>query len=419
MIQRRERRSPGDPLVELRGLSKRFVIRTDAQRSIQNAFVNLFRPKRDERHDFWSLRDISLRIDPGDTVGIIGPNGSGKSTLLKLITGILKPTTGDIIVSGRVSSLLELGAGFHGDLTGRENIFLNGSIVGLSHREMQACIDSIIDFAELDEFINVPVKHYSSGMYVRLGFAVAIHSQPDLLIVDEVLAVGDIAFQHKCLDSIEKFRRGGGTLLLVSHDLSTIQSLCSRAVWIEHGRMMAEGVPTDVVMSYLNAVAQHEEGAARQEPRSPAEGGQRWGTGRVRVTKLAMFDGHGAPCTIFVDGGAMEIRMHYFAPERVERPIFGLAFHNQNGVHISGPNTKFGRCYIPYVEGDGIVTFRISSLALLEGSYLISTAVINETDTEMFDYNDRAYHFRVYPGSSNEHYGLMTFGGTWDFAADK
>ncbi|MCB0074309.1 MAG: ABC transporter ATP-binding protein, partial [Caldilineaceae bacterium] len=226
---------PRQPLVQLKNVSKRFRIHRERQRSLQESFIRLFRREHRPQDYFWPLRDVSFSVYPGESVGLVGHNGSGKSTLLKLITGILEPTEGQIQVNGRLSSLLELGAGFHPDLTGRENIFLNGAIYGLSRKEMHARLGSIIDFAELHDFIDTPVKHYSSGMYVRLGFAVAIHAEPDLLLVDEVLAVGDAAFQHKCLDAIQAFRRRGGTLLMVSHDLGSIQNICNRAIWLEKG----------------------------------------------------------------------------------------------------------------------------------------------------------------------------------------
>ena len=200
--------------------------------------------------------DVSLRGQWRGLLRDYRAEWRGKSTLLKLITGILEPTSGDIITQGRIASLLELGAGFHPDLTGRENIFLNGSVYGLNRRQMRQRFDEIIDFAELGDFIDVPIKHYSSGMYVRLGFAVAIHTDPDLLLVDEVLAVGDATFQHKCLDSIQQVSRQGGTLLFVSHDLGTIQSLCNQAIWLDGGHVRAAGRPTDVAMAYLNDVAE-------------------------------------------------------------------------------------------------------------------------------------------------------------------
>ena len=250
---------PGEPLIELRHVARRFIKRLERGRTLQELFIRLF-GKRGHTHsdEFWPLRDVSLTVGEGDCIGVIGPNGSGKSTLLKLITGILPPTSGDLVVRGRVSSLLELGAGFNGDLTGRENIYLNGSIYGLDRAAMDARLDDIIAYAGLGDFIDTPVKHYSSGMFVRLGFAVAIHTDPDLLLVDEVLAVGDAVFQHRCMDSIYSLRRQGKTLLLVSHDLQTIQSLCNRAIWIEDGLIAAEGAPGDVIMAYLHQMAELE-----------------------------------------------------------------------------------------------------------------------------------------------------------------
>ena len=203
---------PGRPLIELRDLSKRFAIHYEHQRSLQERFIRLFSKKKETQEEryFWPLRDVSLTVQPGDCIGIIGPNGTGKSTLLKLVTGIIEPTAGEIHVNGPLSSLLELGAGFHPDLTGRENIYLNASIYGMDTHQIDQELDNIIDFAELHQFIDTPVKHYSSGMYVRLGFSVAIHTEPKLLLVDEVLAVGDARFQAKCTDAIQNFRDGGG-----------------------------------------------------------------------------------------------------------------------------------------------------------------------------------------------------------------
>ncbi len=267
-VLRTQHHNPGDPLIELNHVARRFTKKLDRGRSLQDLFIHIFRRRRQTSDEFWPLRDLSLTVNPGDCIGVIGPNGSGKSTLLKLITGILSPTQGDVTVRGRVSSLLELGAGFQSDLTGRENIYLNGSIYGLSRAEMSKRLDQIIDYAGLGDFIDTPVKHYSSGMYVRLGFAVAIHTSPDLLLIDEVLAVGDITFQNRCMESIYRFRRQGGTLLLVSHDLNTIQSLCNRALWIDDGLVAAEGSPTEVVMAYKQHMAELEEeqtGASHHE----------------------------------------------------------------------------------------------------------------------------------------------------------
>jgi ABC-type polysaccharide/polyol phosphate transport system ATPase subunit len=416
MLLRSEVMVPGQPLVELREVSKRFAVRLEAQRSFQHAFIHFIRRERGAARTFWSLRDISFSVNQRDNVGIIGANGSGKSTLLKLIAGILEPTTGDVLTNGRIASLLELGAGFHPELTGRENIFLNGSVYGLSRRQMAQRVDAIIDFAELGDLIDMPIKHYSSGMYVRLGFAVAIHTDPDLLLVDEVLTVGDASFQHKCLDGIHKFRERGGTLLLVSHSMPVIQSLCAHAIWLDHGEVRALGAPTDVVTAYLNAVAEREDAASKAQPLPAIEQGQRRGTGKIQITDVELCDGNGTRCATFVEGGPMEIRMHYYASERVEDPVFGLAIYHQNGLQMCGPNTRLGRFYIPYVEGTGEVVYCIPSLSLLEGAYLVSVAVVSRSDTEMYDSHDRAYSFRVYPGKSGEFYGLITLQGQWYLA---
>ena len=375
--------------------------------------IRLLQRKHEPPRHFWPVKHMSFSVYPGDSLGILGPNGSGKSTLLKLITGILEPTSGEVVTSGRISSLLELGAGFHPDLTGRENVFLNGSIVGISHKQMLERLDSIIDFAELGDFIDIPIKHYSSGMYVRLGFAVAVHTDPDLLLVDEVLAVGDAEFQHKCMDRIQKFRDAGGTLLLVSHDLGTIQSICKQAIWIDHGEVQAFGQPTDVVMEYLNHVSRKEESSSNTRPRVVATGDRRWGSGRVKVTRVEICDGYGKERSIFVTGCPMQIRICYKTEERVEDPVFGLAIHHQNGYHVTGPNSAFGGLTIPSAEGEGCIVYDIPSLPLLEGGYLLSISSHNRADTEMYDYHDRTYEFRVYPGSLREGYGIITLGGRW------
>jgi lipopolysaccharide transport system ATP-binding protein len=364
---------------------------------------------------------VRLAVERGGTVGLIGPNGAGKSTVLKLISRISEPTSGQVAVNGRVGALLGLGSGFHPDLTGRENIFLNGSILGLSRAEIRRKFDAIVAFAELERFIDVPVKHYSSGMYVRLGFSVAVHTEPDVLLVDEVLAVGDAAFQQKCLDRIAGLRRAGVTIFLVSHSLTTVQSLCDRAIWFTQGQVRDEGKAIDVVMSYLGSVAQEErdkEGQATDQVAHSAGDQPRrsWGNGRIKLERVELYDEAGAPNSIFETGSFMEVRIYYNAPERVEEPIFGFAIHHQNGVHICGPNTQFGELPIPFVEGQGVVAYRIPVLNLLEGSYLISVAAVNKTSTETFDYHDRLYPFRVFRGKSYEVYGLCTLNGEWSIA---
>lgn len=415
--------TPGAPLIEMQHVARRFEKRLERGRSLQEAFIRIFRRQARAAEEFWPIRDLSLTIHAGDCVGVIGPNGSGKSTLLKLITGILPPTAGDLAVRGRVSSLLELGAGFHLDLTGRENIYLNGSIYGLGRAEMNRRLDAIIDYAGLGDFIDTPVKHYSSGMYVRLGFAVAIHTDPDLLLVDEVLAVGDMAFQNKCMESIYRFRHAGGTLLLVSHDLSTVETLCTRALWIENGLAAAEGAPTDVIMAYKQHMATRDDPpvggpSPAGDPAAPSTGvaprpGQRWGTGDVQITQVDVCGAGGVACTHFVTGDDLVIRLHYRSAGRVEHPVFGLAFTHQSGAQLFGPNTQFSALDIAYIEGEGVISYHIPNLPLLEGQYTLSVAVVNQHNTATFDYHDRAYGFRVIHSPARTGYGLVQFPGVW------
>ena len=412
---------PGEPVLELRHVARRFIKRRERNRSFQDKFVRLLSRRNVEQEDFWPLRDVSFRLDRGQSLGVIGPNGAGKSTLLKLVTGILTPTHGDMFVNGRICSLLELGAGFQPDLTGRENIFLNGSIYGLDRRQMNARLDSIIDFAELGDFIDTPVRHYSSGMYVRLGFAVAIHTDPDLLLVDEVLAVGDQSFQHKCMSAIQRFREGGGTLLLVSHDLDAIQAICRQAIWLEHGLVQSEGQPTDVAMHYLREQARREEErailAGQNDAGERINAPGRWGSGKVRITEVELCDGSGERTTTFASGEPLTVRLHYTASRRVENPVFGLAVHHESGAHVTGPNTQFGGLEIAAVAGSGVVTYEVAHLPLLAGLYRLSVAVVDGTDNETFDHHDRLYDFQIYPDSRNERYGMVTFGGGWKLEA--
>jgi lipopolysaccharide transport system ATP-binding protein len=238
-------------VVSLSNVSKRFLIRHERARSFQDTVVNLFHHRNGNVEEFWALKGVSFDVERGETIGIVGQNGSGKSTILKLVTRILYPTSGRVSVGGKISALIELGAGFHPDLTGRENIYLNGSIMGMGRRDMDHRIGQIVEFSELERFIDTPVRHYSSGMYARLGFSVAVSVDPDILIVDEVLAVGDEAFARKCLDKFGEFRRQGRTIVMVSHALPAIERLCDRAIWIHHGAVKANGPAGEVVQSYL------------------------------------------------------------------------------------------------------------------------------------------------------------------------
>lgn len=311
---------------------------------------------------FWALRDASFDVKRGSTIGVIGPNGSGKSSLLGLIAGTITPTTGSVRTQGRISSLLELGAGFHPEMSGRENVILNASILGIAREDVVRRMDHIIEFAGLQEFIDMPVKHYSSGMYVRLGFAVAVEINPDILLIDEVLAVGDVAFQNKCLERIREFQRAGKTLLLVSHALETVEQFCDEALLILDGTVAERGTPSDVIFSYLKGYMLRIGKLHVEE----------FGTRQVEIKEITLRDQDGAETTEFVSGKAMHIEVRYEAHEKIETPIFGFGIKSANGVEVFGSNTQIEQYEIPSVEGTGVVRIRLEPLTLREGSFFLA-----------------------------------------------
>ncbi len=400
-------------VIQFQHVSKRFYLNQHSQ-TVQEVLFGRFRKVKagEMEQEFWPLQDISFEIAAGETVGIIGPNGVGKSTILKLIARILEPTSGTITTHGRVRTLLELGAGFHPDLTGRENIYLNGAILGLGRDEIKRKFEQIVEFSELEQFIDMPVKHYSSGMYVRLGFSVAIHTEPEILLVDEVLSVGDAAFQLKCMEQIDHLRESGVTILFVSHSVDAVRSICSRAMWLSEGKLVANGSVEAVVSRYLDHTWAQEEERQQANSDEQEQEDRRWGSGKVEITNVQLLDAQGVERQQFQVGDTLIMQIHYRTTERIERPVFGMAIHRNDGVHVTGPNTKFAGHDIPWIEGSGSVQYVIKSLPLLEGLYHISVAVHNWADTEMYDYHDRLYTFRVLP-SEGERYGIITLRGEW------
>jgi ABC-type polysaccharide/polyol phosphate transport system ATPase subunit len=362
---------------------------------------------------FPALTDVSFTVSKGSTYGVIGRNGSGKSTALKLVAGITKPTTGVVKVEGRISALIELGAGFHPEISGRENVFINGIMLGLTRREIQQRFDEIVDFAELREFIDAPVKTYSSGMYMRLGFAVAIHVDPDVLLVDEVLAVGDEGFTHKCLDKFAEFRRRGKTILLVTHSLNLVERFCDEALWLDSGRAMAHGDPKRVVGAYLTKVEEGEEqllasttakaveeaAPTSDQPADPTsnmfqamEG--RWGSREVEITDVAFVDGAGQPSFVFHTGDPLSIRVKVRAAAPTDDFVFGVGLFNAEGVCCYGTNTFIEEMMPLQLSGTAEATFAIDSLDLVEGTYKIDVA-IHKRDGFPYDYHRLLYTFRV------------------------
>jgi len=418
-------------------VSKEFILHHERPRSFQELFLNLIHRERvSNKEKYQALKDVSFEVESGEMVGIIGPNGAGKSTVLKLITRIIEPTSGQIKVDGRVGALLELGAGFHPDLTGRENVYLNGSILGFSRAEMNRIFGDIVSFSEMSRFIDVPVKHYSSGMYMRLGFSVAMHLQPDILLVDEILAVGDRAFQLRCLDRINEMKRQKVTILLVSHSLDKVQEMCDRAIWLDEGMIQAEGPVEHVLERYMSRVAAadqrtlqqaealHTSGATASAAAGPPVKGARdarqkaawrWGSGQAEIVRVQLLDGQGKEQRTFGTGETLIARIHYSAHERIELPQFGVALHRADGFHIAGPNTVASDYDIEAIEGDGYIDFVIPQLPLYEGAFLFSAAIYNHEGTQAYDHHHQAYTFRVPPDFQNpKRYGTIHIPYRWE-----
>ena len=365
---------------------------------------------------------VSFSVPAGSAFGIIGRNGSGKSTLLKLIAGITKPTSGEVLVEGRISALIELGAGFHPEITGRENVFINGVMLGLTKREITERFDEIVRFAELEAFIDAPVKNYSSGMYMRLGFAVAVHVDPEILIVDEVLAVGDEGFSLKCLDKFAEFKRRGKTILLVTHGLGTVQQFCDEALWLDEGKVKGQGDPRRVVHMYLSDVAAAEEVLLSAEDKKRVEAttpdetitqagsdesspdGEppadmfrasegRWGSGDATITDVTL-DGDDGPTHLFQSGGRMTVRMRVTASEPLNDFVFGISIFNAEGICCYGTNTDIEELKSETMTGDGEVNVVIERLDLVEGTYKIDVA-IHTREGRPYDYHRLLHTFRV------------------------
>jgi ABC-type polysaccharide/polyol phosphate transport system ATPase subunit len=353
---------------------------------------------------------VSLEVPVGTTFGLIGENGSGKSTLLKCMTRILRPDSGSIEVRGKVSALLELGAGFHPELSGRENVFLNGAILGLGQKEIARKFDEIVDFAGLGQFIDQPVKNYSSGMYVRLGFSVAINVDPDVLIVDEVIAVGDEGFQRKCNEKFADLKSRGKTIVIVSHSMIAVHNLCDRVAWLEHGRVKMVDSARRVVDEYMGQV---------QVDREPdgTEGGSRWGSGEGRIEHVELLGPGGASVTRLSTGQPLTIRFHYDFAQPIERPVFGIAIQTLDGTHVTGPNTRTDNCVPDRLEGKGVVEFHVDRMLLLPGTYDITATLFDYGLLHPYDVRHHVLRFDVDPGEPHETWGVVSLGGRWHVPA--
>lgn len=389
-----------DIAIEVDAVSKRFRLYHDRNQSLKAAVM---RGRRARFEEFWALRDVSLEVPAGSTFGLIGQNGSGKSTLLKCMARILRPDHGEITTMGKVSALLELGAGFHPELSGRDNVYLNGAILGLSSKEIDRRFDDIVGFAGLERFIDSPVKNYSSGMYVRLGFSVAINVEPDVLLVDEVLAVGDEQFQRRCAEKFSELRRSGRTIVIVSHALGSMESMCDSVAWLDQGSLREVGRASDVVDEYLRSVGS-----------DPAQaGGARWGDGPVRIERL---DVEGQVDGSISTGDAVTLRLHYQSAEEVARPVFSVSVQSLDGTVISHPSTHDVADAPVSLSRAGTVDLHFDRLMLLPGAYNVGYTVTDATGLHVHDARHKAVQLLVRPGHPHEsHGGLVALGGSWRF----
>ena len=387
--------------ISLHNVSKKFRLYHERNQYLKSALLRGGRSRYDE---FWAVDDVTFEIPRGSTFGIIGSNGSGKSTLLKCLAGILVPDKGRIEINGRLSALLELGAGFHPELTGRENIELNGAILGMSRREIASRFDDIVEFSALERFIDTPVKNYSSGMVVRLGFSIAANVEPEILLIDEVLAVGDASFQQRCYEKIEQFRADGRTIVLVSHGLSQIEQICDTAAWMDKGVVREVGPSLKVVQTYESTTHDIRSGSFTNDD-------ERWGTGEALITDVRLI-GPPSDNGTFRSNSPMTVRIHYAADQPVEDVVFGIRITHLHGTTVWGSNTRRMGVDPFTLSGSGHVDLVIDRLPLLEGTFDVTVALSDHTEINVHDHREKLVRFDVEQSGTYDE-GLVGFEARW------
>lgn len=388
--------------IAVEGLWKNFRLYHERNRFIKAAIL---RGRRARYEEFWALRDVSFEIPRGSTFGIIGSNGSGKSTMLKCLAGILYPNKGRVHVDGKLAALLELGAGFHYELTGRENVFLNGAILGLTRNDLQKKFDEIVQFAGLERFIDTPVKNYSSGMIVRLGFAVAANVDPEILLIDEILSVGDQNFQRRSADKIDEFRRDGRTIVVVSHGMSQVQQMCKDIAWLEKGELRMIGPAAEVIATYTG-------NSYEPQSESTASEGKRWGSGQATITSVQLLDLKGSPIEVLSTGDGMTIAVAFDAHTMIQDMVVYARISGVNDVEVWSTSSKANGISLPQVNGTGRVMLNLPSLPLLEGTYFVSVALRNARETHEFDHWECGHKFEVHQTNRFDT-GIVALDATW------
>lgn len=398
--------------VSVESVSKKFRLYSDRSSSVKEQILSF---KRVRPQDYWALQDVSLEVEEGSVYALIGHNGSGKSTLLRLIAGIYQPTRGRVRTQGRISALLELGSGFHPDLSGRENIYLNASLMGLTKKEIDHVFDSIVDFSGVEAFIDNPVKVYSSGMYVRLGFSVAVHVNPQILIIDEVIAVGDEEFQRRCFDHLYDLRKQGVTIIMVTHATGLVRTMCDRAAWLDHGVLREEGLAVDVANAYLESVHLKEEAAADAKLESVGGPSARR---LFSCTGVEFFDARGNRVSMGHTGTPFRVRIHYHAAERLVRPRISWGVFHESGTYLNGEYHRWPEGHSGIIEGDGWVEKVFDRFPLMPGNYDLSVVLDDEHVQHNYQHLDRAFRLPVRPGPGTEPFGFVVLDGPWTESPD-
>ncbi|MFM8248908.1 MAG: ABC transporter ATP-binding protein [Acidimicrobiaceae bacterium] len=388
--------------ISVSSLSKNFRLYHERNRYIKAA---LLRGRRAKYEEFWALKDVSFEVAHGATLGIIGSNGSGKTTMLKFLTGIYTPEKGSIKIDGKLAALLELGAGFHPELTGAENIFLNGSILGMSKRDVQTKFASIVEFAGLEKFIDTPVKNFSSGMVVRLGFSIASHVEPEILLIDEILSVGDQDFQRKSSEKIEEFRREGRTIVVVSHSLGLVQQLCKEVIWLDKGQIRQSGPAAEVIAAYTG-------GSYQPQTERDESSRNRWGTGDARINSIELLNHDGTVAQVIESNAGAQIRFQISAHTRIESPILRVQITRLNGDIVWATSTQRGTNTMRVLDGPATATLNIESTKLLEGTYYVSAAITDSTGTTEFDHCENWLRFNVHKTNVFDE-GIVAINSTW------
>lgn len=378
-------------MINVKNLSKKYR----RYASVADGVKELLHPLRKKYHEeFWALKNVNFEIKRGESLGIVGRNGSGKSTLLQILCSILQPTEGKVNVNGRVSALLELGAGFHPQFTGRENVYLSGALMGFTREEMDEKFQNIVDFADIGDFIDQPVRTYSSGMFIRLAFAAAINVDPDILIIDEALAVGDAEFQVKCLNKIKDFKRQGKNLVIVSHDILVINTLCNRVILLNYGSVEYDGMTNETIGSYFETIAQTSANKSHKQfwPKSKFDNQK---PQNIYFTDVGLYDASGNETQVFDVGQTIVIKAMVTANIKIDNPVFGAIIYSEDGVYLGGFNSLSTVDFMKSLEGSVEIEYQLIDELFLQGTYFLSLAIHDETGKIVYDFHDRSFSFVV------------------------